>query len=101
MKKALAILISCAMLLMGCGVNDATDNSPESIQTATEQTVESVTDTVLSSETEDHVETEQENISTTQVAATPLLSVDTTSEDYINTLGFTSLNRLPRKLINP
>ena len=92
MKKALAILISCVILLTGCGVNDAADSSPESIHTSTEQTVESVTDSVLSSETEAHVETDQENISTTQMAATPLLTVDTTSEEYINTLGFTSLN---------
>ena len=94
MKKALAILLSGAMLLTGCSLQDAVDTSSNSTQTPKEQVTVSNIETTVSSDTDIHVSSEQEITTSTQavVEATPLISFDTTSEEYINTLGFTSLN---------
>ncbi|WP_295095125.1 HNH/ENDO VII family nuclease [Ruminococcus sp.] len=92
MKKALAILLSCAMLLTGCSLQDAVDTSSDNTSKVAEQTT--VSDIVTTVSTELQVSNEQDDVSSTQAVAadTPLLSLDTTSEEYINTLGFTSLN---------
>lgn len=92
MKKALAILLSCAMLLTGCSLQDAVDTSSNDTPRVAEQTT--VSDIVTTVSTEIQVSNEQEPDASMQAVATatPLLSLDTTSEEYINTLGFTSLN---------
>jgi len=67
MKKSLAVLLPCMMLFTGCSSNTAVSSpSSENIETQI---------------------TETETIQTDNV-----LSVDTNSEEYIATLGFTSLN---------
>lgn len=67
MKKSFAVLLSCMMLFTGCSSNTAVSSpSSENIETQI---------------------TETETIQTDNV-----LSVDTNSEEYIATLGFTSLN---------
>lgn len=94
MKKALAILLSCTMLLTGCSVQDAVDSSSESSVTTTVLNTEPETDLSVSSNPETQTTIEQNSAETTQPVAAnaSLLSVDTTSEEYINSLGFTSLN---------
>lgn len=91
MKRALAILISFAMLLTGCSLQDTVDTSPESSMMTIELTSEPETS---STDTEVQIPIEQDSTGTSQPATgnVSLLSVDTTSEEYINTLGFTSLN---------
>lgn len=91
MKKALAILLSCAMLLTGCSLQDAVDTSSETTISTTEQTVISEVETTVSLATETTVPNEDADTPLTHPAV-PLLSVDTTSEEYVNSLGFTSLN---------
>lgn len=71
MKKILAILLSGAMLLTGCSLKDAVDPSSESAEATTTTTAQT---------------------SQTTAADTPIVSVDTTSEEYIESLGFTSLS---------
>ncbi|MEE5993421.1 MAG: hypothetical protein V3G42_09295 [Oscillospiraceae bacterium] len=67
MKKSLAVLLSCMMLFTGCSSNaDVSFLSSENIETQI---------------------TETETIQTDNV-----LSVDTQSEEYVATLGFTSLD---------
>lgn len=92
MKKALAILLSCVMLLTGCSLQDAVDTSSDNTSKIAEQTT--VSDIVTTVSTEIQVSNEQETDTSKQAAATatPLLSLYTTSEEYINSLGFTSLN---------
>lgn len=94
MKKGVSILLSCAMLLTGCSVQDAVDSSSESSVTTTVLTTEPETDLSVSSNLETQTTIEQNSAETTQPVAAnvSLLSVDTTSEEYINSLGFTSLN---------
>ncbi len=100
MKKALAILLSCAMLLTGCSLQDAVDTSSETTISTTEQTAISEVDITESLATEATVPNESADTTTAQSAvnAVPLLSVDTTSEEYVNSLGFTSLNDALRLL---
>ena len=92
MKKALAILLSCTMLLTGCSLQDTVDTSSDKTSVIAEQTTVSDIATSVSAETQ--VSNEQETVTSTQTEATdaPLSSWDTTSEEYINTLTFTSLN---------
>lgn len=94
MKKALAILLSCAMLLTGCSLQDAVDTSSETTISTTEQTDISEVDKTESLATEATVPNESADLTSAQSAvnAVPLLSVDTNSEEYVNSLGFTSLN---------
>lgn|GEM_PF-6350417 len=94
MKKALAILLSCAMLLTGCSLQDAVDTSSETTISTTEQTVISEVETTVSFATETTVPNEDADTPSANPAvnAVPLLSVDTSSEEYVNSLGFTSLN---------
>ena len=84
MKKALAILLSCVMLLTGCSLQDAVDTSSDNTSKIAEQTT--VSDIVTTVSTEIQVSNEQETDTSKQAAATaaPLLSLDTTSEEYIN-----------------
>ena len=86
MKKAIAILLSCTMLLTGCSLQEAADTS--STTATAEQPVTTVTEATMSAETEIQVSSEQETTLTDPVS----LSVDTASEEYVNSLGFTSLN---------
>ena len=74
MKKTLAILLSCMMLLTGCSKH----NLPSENQ---------VTTTIPASVSDTEPETDS-----TISQNTSLVSVDTKSEEYINTLGFTSLS---------
>lgn len=85
MKKVLAILLSCTMLLTGCSLQDAVDKSSENSQMTKNQITVSETESTISSETESQISNEQEDSPVS-------LSVDTRSEEYINSLGFTSLN---------
>lgn len=89
MKKALALLISCVMLLTGCSLQEPIDNSSEATTSIAEQTAASTAETTVSTETESQTSTEQDNTDTTE---TSLLSVNTSSEEYIDSLGFTSLS---------
>jgi hypothetical protein len=73
------------MLLTGCSLQDAVDKSSENSQMTKDQVTISETDSTISSETESQISNEQED-------APVSLSVDTRSEEYINSLGFTSLN---------
>lgn len=79
MRKALAILLSFAMILTGCSLQDAVGSSSESSMDIAEFT----------SDPETKVQAPAEQNS---AADTFLQSVDTKSEEYINSLGFTSLN---------
>ena len=94
MKKALALLLSCAMLLTGCSLQDAVDTSSESAVTTTEQSVISEVEVTEPSVTETQFSEEDGDTSAVQNAINdmPLSSVDTTSEEYVNSLGFTSLD---------
>lgn len=77
MKRILALLLSCTVLLYGCAINQTVDTSSES--SVVETTI--VTEPV--SETAEPVTAE---------SATPLTAIDTHSEEYIQSLGFTSLS---------
>lgn len=77
MKRILALLLSCTMLMYGCAINQTADSSSES--SVVETTI--VTEPV--SETTEPVTAE---------SATPLTAIDTHSEEYIQSLGFTSLS---------
>lgn len=77
MKRILALLLSCTMLLYGCAINQTAGSSSEST------TSEVITETESPSETTEP---------TTEVIATPEISVDTHSEEYIQSLGFNSLS---------
>lgn len=94
MKKALAILLSFAMLLTGCSLQDAVDTSSESIISTAEQATLPDIEVNVTSNAENTVSNEQDIVTTTQGITTenPLLSVDTSSEEYVNSLCFTSLN---------
>lgn len=78
MKKALAILLSFAMILTGCSLQDAASSTESSMNIAE-----------FTSEPETIAQASDEQASAEN---TSLLSVDTTSEEYVNSLGFTSLN---------
>ena len=77
MKRILALLLSCTMLMYGCAINQTADSSSES--SVVETTI--VTEPV--SETTEPVTAE---------STTPLTAIDTHSEEYIQSLGFTSLS---------
>lgn len=77
MKRILALLLSCTVLLYGCAINQTVDTSSESSVVATTEITEPVSET-----------TEP----TTAESATPLTTIDTHSEEYIQSLGFTSLS---------
>lgn len=77
MKRILALLLSCTVLMYGCAINQTADSSSES--SVVETTI--VTEPV--SETTEPVTAE---------SATPLTAIDTHSEEYIQSLGFTSLS---------
>ena len=91
MKKVLALLLSCAVLLTGCTTHETTETPSESsiviteIQTAIEQ------ETTYLSNTETTATSIQTTTEPSSFPEHPLLSVDTTSEEYINSLGFSSL----------
>ena len=77
MKRILALLLSCTVLMYGCAINQTVDTSSESSVVATTEITEPV------SETTEPVTAE---------SATPLTAIDTHSEEYIQSLGFTSLS---------
>lgn len=62
MKKALAILLSCAMLLTGCSLQDAVDTSSETTISITEQTDISEVDKTESLATEATVPNESADL---------------------------------------
>ena len=94
MKKVLAMLLSCVMLLTGCSLQDAADLSSESAVSTAEQSTISEVETTETFISETPVSKEDEKTTPTQTTANtmPLLSVDTNSEEYIESLGFNSLN---------
>lgn len=94
MKKMLAMLLSCVMLLTGCSLQDAADISSESAVSTAEQSTISEVETTETFISETPVSKEDEETTPTQTTANtmPLLSVDTNSEEYIESLGFNSLN---------
>ena len=77
MKRILALLLSCTMLMYGCAINQTTDTSSESSVVVTTAVPEPL------SEATEH---------TTAESVTPLTAIDTHSEEYIQSLGFTSLS---------
>lgn len=82
------------MLLTGCSLQDAVDTSSETTISITEQTDISEVDKTEPLATETTVSNEDADTPSAHPAVNtvPLLSVDTTSEEYVNSLGFTSLN---------
>ncbi|MBR3536350.1 MAG: hypothetical protein IKN85_11045 [Oscillospiraceae bacterium] len=89
MKKALAVLLSCAMFLTGCSLQDAVDTSSEQSSVVTENETESS----ASSDTDIQASDEEEQADSPLTAEinNQMISIDTSTEEYINTLGFTSL----------
>ena len=89
MKKALAVLLSCAMFLTGCSLQDAVDTSFEQSSVVTENETESS----ASSDTDIQASDEEEQADSPLTAEinNQMISIDTSTEEYINTLGFTSL----------
>ena len=85
MKRILAVLLSCAMLLTGCTVKSNNDNSSEHVVVST--VIEDTTSSEQTTNAEENTSSQNSQIDT--VSSLPL---DTTSEEYINSLGFSSLN---------
>ena len=77
MRKILALLLACTMLLYGCAIDQTDDSLPES------SIVDIITESETSSETTEP---------SAEVITTPEFNVDTHSEEYIQSLGFKSLN---------
>lgn len=76
MKRILALLLSCTMLMYGCAVNNTSEPSSESSAS------------VIVEETEPTYETTEP--ATNEII--PITDIDTHSEEYIDSLGFTSLS---------
>lgn len=72
MKKILSILLSCALLLSGCSLRDAANSSNTKVQTSVEQDIA------------------EETQSAPENTSSP--TVGTSSEEYVDALGFTSLD---------
>lgn len=82
MKKILATLLSCAMALTGCTVkssNTSTSNQIEVTTILTEEMTTLVDEQITSSQN-------------SQPDTVSQITYDTNSEEYINSLGFSSLN---------
>jgi len=91
-RKILAVFLACAMLFTGCSFQDAANSStPESNVTDEESIVTEVeniiTEALEISEEPDLIDEEIEN--TVSLAS---IDIDPHSEEYVQSLGFTSLN---------
>lgn len=77
MKRALAILLSCTMLLMGCSGQDEGNK---------------FIDDMVPEEHNDTSEKDDNTSSKPESTKDLVFSIDTSSEEYVDSLGFTSLN---------
>ena len=96
MKKAITILLSCAMLLTACSVQDAADTSSQTIISTTEQPVISEAETTVSLSTEttvpnEDVETTDDSDSTNSHGKVSPMEGLSDSE-FISKKNFSSLN---------
>lgn len=82
MKKILAALLSCAMALTGCTVKNSNISTSNQIEVTTILTEE------MTSLADEQVTSSQN----TQLDTVSQINYDTNSEEYINSLGFSSLN---------
>ena len=82
MKKILAMLLSCAMALTGCTVKNSNTSTSNQIEVTT----------ILTEEMTTLVDEQSTSSQNSQHDTVPQVTYDTNSEEYIKSLGFSSLN---------
>lgn len=82
MKKLLAALLSCVMALTGCTVKSSNTNTSKQVEVTT----------VLTEEMTTLVDEQITSSQNSQPDTVSQMTYDTNSEEYINSLGFSSLN---------
>lgn len=86
MKRILAVLLSCAMALTGCTVKSNDKSSSNQVEVTT------IIETTTLAEEMTSLIDEQISSQDSQIDTVSPLSLDTNSEEYVNSLGFSSLN---------
>ena len=90
MKKIFSMILSCALFMTGCGIQDTSDERPEISYCIIEETTENETTNVSTDIwSEESLIPETTNITASD---TQLSYADTTSEEYIDSLEFVSIH---------
>lgn len=87
MKRILAVLLSCAMVLTGCTVKSNDKTSSEQVEVST-----IIENTTLPEEIVASIDEQLTTAQIEQIDTVSQITYDTNSEEYINSLGFSSLN---------
>lgn len=87
MKRILAVLLSCAMVLTGCTVKSNDKTSSEQVEVST-----IIENTTLPEEIVASIDEQLTTAQNAQIDTVSQITYDTNSEEYINSLGFSSLN---------
>lgn len=87
MKRIIAVLLSCAMVLTGCTVKSYDKTSSEQVEVST-----IIENTTLPEEIVASIDEQLTTAQNAQIDTVSQITYDTNSEEYINSLGFSSLN---------